>query len=95
MFTYIISLIFRIHTHRFLDKMYSMSTSEALTQFMMNPRMYLNPPNPQIPCKICVLGPPFSGKSTLAKAIATKYDAMVSSFECMQTTLNYSPRMDV
>ena len=63
---------------RFLDKMYSMSTAEALTQFMTNPRPYLKPPNPQIPCKVCVLGPPISGKSTLAKALASKYNAMVS-----------------
>lgn len=67
--------------YRFLDKMFSLSTSEALTKFMINPRIYLKSPNPQIPCKICVLGPPFSGKSTLAKAIASKYDAMVSSFD--------------
>ena len=63
---------------RFLDKMYSMSSAEALVQFMTNPRVYLKPPNPKIPCKVCVLGPPISGKSTLAKAISSKYNAMVN-----------------
>ena len=66
-----------LHTQSFLDKMYSMSSAEALAQFMINPRIYLKPPNPQIPCKVCVLGPPVSGKSTLVKAIALKYKAMV------------------
>jgi adenylate/nucleoside-diphosphate kinase len=59
--------------------MYSISSSEALAQFMTNPRVYLKPPNPKIPCKVCVLGPPTSGKSTLAKAIAFKYNAMVNT----------------
>lgn len=67
-----------LHLCRFLDKMYSMSSAEALSQFVINPRIYLKPPNPKIPCKVCILGAPISGKSTLAKAIAFKYNAMVS-----------------
>lgn len=63
----------------FLDKMYSMSSPEALVQFTRNPRAYLLPPHPRIPCKVCVVGPPTSGKSTLAKMVAEKYNAMVSN----------------
>lgn len=58
--------------------MYSLSSEEALNDFVSAPRDFLLPPNPKIPCKVCIVGPPLSGKSTLVKSIADKYDAMVS-----------------
>lgn len=61
-----------------MDKMYSMSSAESLVKFVRCPRKYLVPPHPLLPCKVCVLGPPLSGKSTLANLIAEKYDAIVS-----------------
>ncbi len=61
-----------------MDKMYSLSSEEALSDFVSAPRDFLLPPNPKIPCKVCIVGPSLSGKSTLAKSIADKYDAMVS-----------------
>ncbi|XP_064400448.1 adenylate kinase 9-like [Halichondria panicea] len=61
----------------FMDKMYSLSSEEALNDFVSAPRDFLLPPNPKIPCKVCIVGPPLSGKSTLVKSIADKYDAMV------------------
>lgn len=76
--------------HRFLDKMYSMSSVEALEKFLMNPRIFLKPPNPQIPCKICVVGPPLSGKSTLARGIASNYNAMVNECIHMHDILSVS-----
>jgi len=60
-----------------------MSSPEALVQFTRNPRAYLLPPHPCIPCKICVVGPPTSGKSTLVRMVAEKYNAMV----CREGTL--------
>ena len=63
----------------FMDKMYCMSSAKSLVSFVRNPRTYLVPPHPLLPCKVCVLGPPLSGKSTLANLIAEKYDAVVSS----------------
>lgn len=69
-----------IDHYRFLDKMYSMSSSEALVAFTRNPRAYLLPPQPRIPCKVCVVGPPTSGKSTLAQKVADHYNAMVMSY---------------
>jgi adenylate/nucleoside-diphosphate kinase len=60
--------------------MYCLSSAEALKEFSLDPRKFILPPLPQIPCKICVLGPPTSGKSTLAKMLADHYDAMVSLF---------------
>ena len=62
---------------RFLDKMYSMSSDEAFKEFILSPRTFLLPPFPRIPCKICVLGPPTSGKSTMSKMLSEHYDAMV------------------
>ena len=61
-----------------MDKMYSMSSAESLVKFVRCPRKYLVPPHLLLPCKVCVLGPPLSGKSTLANLIAEKYDAIVS-----------------
>lgn len=64
----------------FMDKMYSMSSPESLVKFVRSPRTYLVPPHPMLPCKVCVLGLPLSGKTTLANLIAEKYDAIVSSY---------------
>ena len=76
-------LISSVYTCSFLDKMYSMSSPEALVQFTRNPRAYLLPPHPCIPCKVCVVGPPTSGKSTLVRMVAEKYNATV----CREGTL--------
>ena len=70
---------------RFLDKMYSLSSSESLVQFTRNPRAYLLPPQPRIPCKVCVVGPPTSGKTALAHLVAEYYNAMVRTCTCIYT----------
>lgn len=64
--------------------MYCLSSEEALTHFVSSPRQFLLPPNPKIPCKVCVVGPSLSGKSTLAKRIADKYNAMVRKMMLLQ-----------
>ncbi|KAE8602715.1 hypothetical protein XENTR_v10014094 [Xenopus tropicalis] len=61
----------------FLDKMYLMSSEEALRKFMQNPRQYLLPPMPLSPCKVAVVGPKCSGKTTLCNFIANKYAGKV------------------
>ncbi|XP_078504661.1 adenylate kinase 9 isoform X3 [Lissotriton helveticus] len=61
----------------FLDKMYILSSEDALKQFISNPRPFLLPPMPIPPCKVVVFGPPFSGKTTLCNLIATKYNGKV------------------
>uniref|UniRef100_H2ZK25 Uncharacterized protein n=1 Tax=Ciona savignyi TaxID=51511 RepID=H2ZK25_CIOSA len=58
----------------FLDKMYILSSPEAMTKFLKNPRSYLLPPMPAAPCKIAVLGSPISGKTTTSNEIAKKYN---------------------
>ncbi|KAL8579547.1 hypothetical protein ACOMHN_025500 [Nucella lapillus] len=61
----------------FLDKMYCLSSSDALDKFMKNPRPYLLPPQPRPPCKFAVQGPPLSGKTTLCYILADHYNAEV------------------
>ncbi len=61
----------------FLDKLYLMHSEEALKEFMKNPRPFLKPPQPQAPCKLSVLGPSYSGKTTLCQVLAKKYNARV------------------
>ncbi|MGH0164644.1 UNVERIFIED_CONTAM: hypothetical protein FKN15_057830 [Acipenser sinensis] len=71
----------------FLDKIYVLSTQEALDKFMSNPRPYLLPPMPRPPCKVVVVGPPSSGKTTLCNLIAEKYGAKVVDMEKLIQTL--------
>ncbi|XP_073531941.1 adenylate kinase 9 isoform X1 [Phyllobates terribilis] len=61
----------------FLDKMYVLSSEESLIKFMQNPRPYLLPPMPLPPCKVAVLGPKSSGKTTVCNLIANKYSGKV------------------
>ena len=61
----------------FLDKIYCLSSPDAMEKFLKNPRPYLLPPQPRPPCKLAVLGPPLSGKTTLCALLAQKYGAKV------------------
>ncbi|KAF7690035.1 adenylate kinase 9 isoform X1 [Silurus meridionalis] len=61
----------------FLNKFYLLSSEEALQKFMVKPRWYLVPPMPRPPCKVSVIGPPQSGKSTLSALLAEHYGAVV------------------
>jgi len=67
----------------FLDKLYVMSTMDALEKFMRNPRPYILNPQPQNPCKLCIVGPPLSGKTTLAKHLASKYGATIIDIDAL------------
>ncbi|XP_072494186.1 adenylate kinase 9 [Notamacropus eugenii] len=64
----------------FLGKMYCLSSEEALSTFMRNPRPYLLPPMPIPPCKVFVYGPKSSGKTTLCNLIAAKYQGQVLDY---------------
>nr|XP_056712755.1 adenylate kinase 9 [Euleptes europaea] len=67
----------------FLGKMYMLSSEEALKAFMLNPRPYLLPPMPLPPCKVLVIGPPLSGRSTLCEAIANHYTGKVLDMDVL------------
>lgn len=70
--------LFCVFFFSFMDKMYILSSEIALEKFMKNPRRYLVPPQPTLPSKFVVMGPPMSGKSTLAQQLAEKYSGTVS-----------------
>ena len=61
----------------FLDKIYVMSGPDAMEQFLKNPRPYLISPQPRPPCKLSVIGPPLSGKTTLCHQLAERFNAKV------------------
>ncbi|KAF7661399.1 hypothetical protein LDENG_00263080 [Lucifuga dentata] len=65
----------------FQDKVYILSSQEAYQKFVTNPRPYLLPPMPKPPCKVSIIGPPQSGKSTLCKLLAQHYRAQVLDIE--------------
>ncbi|XP_072537006.1 adenylate kinase 9 [Salminus brasiliensis] len=65
----------------FLDKIYVLSSQEALQKFMANPRRYLLPPMPHPPCRMAVIGPPCSGKTTLCTLLAEHYGAVLIDLE--------------
>lgn len=61
----------------FLDKVYLMADENCLRKFLKNPRPYLQHPQPRAPCKLSILGPKYSGKTSLAGLLAKKYNAKV------------------
>ncbi|XP_075872948.1 adenylate kinase 9 isoform X2 [Nelusetta ayraudi] len=61
----------------FLDKMYILSSEEAYQKFITNPRPYLLPPMPRFPCRVCIIGPPQAGTTTLCRLLAQSYNALV------------------
>ncbi|TRY98900.1 hypothetical protein DNTS_026558 [Danionella cerebrum] len=65
----------------FMDKMYILSSLEALQKFIANPRCYLLPIIPHVPCRVSVIGPECSGKSTMCKLLAEHYGATVVDLE--------------
>jgi len=71
----------------FLDKMYVMSSADAMSSFVKNPRPYLLPPCPQIPCKIAVVGQPFTGKTDLVHDLAKELGARVINMKCLSSDL--------
>ena len=64
-------------TTSFLDKVYCLSSPEAMEKFLKNPRPYLLPAQPRPPAKISVIGAPYSGKTTFCHLLAQKYGAKV------------------
>ncbi|KAJ0026848.1 hypothetical protein NQD34_017848, partial [Periophthalmus magnuspinnatus] len=72
----------------FQDKMYILSNAEAYEKFIVNPRRYLVPPMPRPPCRVCIIGPSLSGKSTLCNLVAQHYNAHVLDVDILvQTSL--------
>lgn len=54
-----------------------MADEASLRKFLKNPRPYLEPPQPRAPCKVSVLGPKYSGKTSMCTLLAKRYNAQV------------------
>ncbi|KAK6297576.1 hypothetical protein J4Q44_G00321590 [Coregonus suidteri] len=79
----------------FMDKIYILSSQEALGKFMLNPRRYLLPPMPRPPCKVSVIGPPCAGKSTLCTLLAQHYGAEVVDMEVLMKPVIAKVKQDM
>lgn len=67
----------------FMDKIYILSSQNALQKFTANPRCYLVPPIPHLPCRVSVIGPRCTGKSTICALLAEYYGAVVVDVEAL------------
>lgn len=68
---------------KFENKLYLLSGEDAMKQFLYDPRNYLPgvPPEEFPPPRICVVGIPGIGKTSVAKALANNYGLIYVSFE--------------
>ncbi|XP_076242300.1 adenylate kinase 9-like [Calliopsis andreniformis] len=62
---------------RFMNKIFFLSSAEAVDLFIENPRTFLIPFSPRPTCKIAIFGPKYSGKSDLAKKLAQEFRGTV------------------
>jgi len=58
-----------------------MADENSLKEFLKSPRSYLRLPQPRAPCKLSILGSNYSGKTTLSRLLAKKYNAKVIDVE--------------
>jgi len=65
---------------RFKNKSYFLSSVDAKQRFMANPQLYLQPVGIP-PVRVCITGPPKSGKSSVARRMAEKYGIPVVECE--------------
>ncbi|XP_024146530.1 adenylate kinase 9 isoform X1 [Oryzias melastigma] len=75
----------------FNQYVYLFATKENRDSFMSNPLKYLRQPKPsaKLPIKIAVIGPPKSGKTTVAESLAQNYRLeRLSIGGCVNTVLN-------
>lgn len=69
--------------------MYVLSSQKAYQKFITNPRRYLLPPMPRLPCRISIIGPPQAGTSTLCKLLAQHCNVLVVDMDAlMQSVLD-------
>ncbi|OWK01285.1 hypothetical protein Celaphus_00018871, partial [Cervus elaphus hippelaphus] len=73
---------------------YFLSSKETKEKFMKNPIKYICQPKPKptIPIRIAILGPPKSGKTTVAKSISSEYGLKrLSIGDALRYVLNNQP----
>ncbi|KAM6148394.1 LOW QUALITY PROTEIN: adenylate kinase 9 [Erethizon dorsatum] len=73
---------------------YFLSSKETKEKFMKNPIKYMRQPKakPTMPVRIIIVGPPRSGKTTVAKKLANEYGLKhLSVGEALRTVLSHHP----
>nr|XP_030738705.1 adenylate kinase 9 [Globicephala melas] len=73
---------------------YFLSSKETKEKFMKNPIKYIRQPKPKLtmPIRIALLGPPKSGKTTVAKKISSDYGLKrLSIGDALRYVLNHQP----
>ncbi|KAM5256541.1 LOW QUALITY PROTEIN: adenylate kinase 9 [Ctenodactylus gundi] len=78
---------------------YFLSSKETKEKFMKNPIKYIRQPKPKPampPVRITIVGPPKSGKTTVAKKLASIYGLKhLSVGEALRTVLSYHPETEL
>nr|XP_012608625.1 adenylate kinase 9 isoform X2 [Microcebus murinus] len=77
---------------------YFLSSKETKEKFMKNPIKYIRQPKPKptVPLKIVIVGPPKSGKTTVAKKIASEYGLKrLSIGDSLRYILNHHPETEL
>uniref|UniRef100_A0A2K6GFB4 Adenylate kinase 9 n=1 Tax=Propithecus coquereli TaxID=379532 RepID=A0A2K6GFB4_PROCO len=77
---------------------YFLSSKETKEKFMKNPIKYIRQPKPKptVPIKIIIVGPPKSGKTTVAKKIASEYGLKrLSIGDTLRYILNHHPETEL
>ncbi|XP_070589434.1 adenylate kinase 9 isoform X2 [Erythrolamprus reginae] len=77
---------------------YFFTNKENREKFMKNPLKYLRQPKPKptVPVKIAIVGPPSSGKTTVAKKFAETYGLMrLSMGDAIRSILNNQPETEL
>ncbi|XP_031773303.1 adenylate kinase 9 [Apis florea] len=65
------------HSVHFMNKIFFLSSNEAVDLFVQNPRTFLHPFRPRPTCKVVVFGPNYSGKSELCRELARELNGTV------------------
>ncbi|XP_005372594.1 PREDICTED: adenylate kinase 9 isoform X3 [Chinchilla lanigera] len=77
---------------------YFLSSKETREKFMKNPIKYIRQPKakPTMPVRIIIVGPPRSGKTTVAKKLASEYGLKhLSVGEALRTVLSHHPETEL
>ncbi|KAF5919938.1 hypothetical protein HPG69_014303, partial [Diceros bicornis minor] len=77
---------------------YFLSSKETKEKFMKNPIKYIRQPKPKptVPIRIAIVGPPKSGKTTVAQKISSEYGLQrLSIGEALRYILNNQPNTEL
>eukprot|EP01135_Chromosphaera_perkinsii_P003290 Nk52_evm65s239 gene=Nk52_evmTU65s239 len=83
-----------IYSVGYLGKLFLMSSSENKEKFLKNPKMYLST-DPRFECKLWVVGPPMSGKTTQAELLSEHYNVPILNVEAVINNVMQSNNYEI